>query len=193
MLATYEDRLRTDRGFARRELEGYFGARGRIFAVLERLREQLSPLGVEFALCGDFAMCEHGCFIAHPQVEILVRKEDLPLYRSTLTGLRYRPTTENRTTFADTASEIRLRLHVAEVATPIEATVLDGIPVLALPRLIEMKLSAAMTNPRHMKDLVDIQELVQVLSLDVAMADRLEASVRTLFLDLCASSSMMTV
>ena len=54
------------------------------------------------------------------------------------------------------------------VAFPDPATAaieLDGIRLLPLKDLIELKLASGMTNPGRLKDLADVQELIRILDL----------------------------
>lgn len=64
------------------------------------------------------------------------------------------------------------------------SVVIDGIRFLALETLVELKLASGMTHAGRIKDLADVQELMRVLRLDAAVADRLDAYVRPKYLEL---------
>jgi hypothetical protein len=54
----------------------------------------------------------------------------------------------------------------------------DRIALLPLPHLLELKLASGMTAPHRLRDLADVLELVRILGLSAAFADRLAPYVR---------------
>ena len=54
----------------------------------------------------------------------------------------------------------------------------DGLWVLTLEKLIELKLASGLSAPNRLKDLVDVQELISTLALPVELAEQLDPSVR---------------
>jgi hypothetical protein len=63
------------------------------------------------------------------------------------------------------------------------ATVIDGIKVISLPTLVQLKLASG-TAPGRIKDLGDVQELIRLMRLPESFADELDPSVRPLYLEL---------
>ena len=63
------------------------------------------------------------------------------------------------------------------------STELDGIRVVDLPTLVQLKLASG-TAPGRLKDLGDVQELIRNLQLSEAFVERLDPSVRLKFLEL---------
>ena len=61
---------------------------------------------------------------------------------------------------------------------------IDGIKFLNLSNLIKLKLASGMTNPRRKKDLVDVEELIDVANLPRELADQLAPFVRDQYLEL---------
>ena len=62
---------------------------------------------------------------------------------------------------------------------PSEASVeIDGVRVVTLEKLIELKLASGMTAPDRLKDLADVQELIKACYLDADFAIRLNPYVR---------------
>ena len=61
---------------------------------------------------------------------------------------------------------------------------MDGLRVLRLPRLIELKLASGLSAPHRLRDLADVQEIIKVRGLDGAFADQLDPSVRARYLEL---------
>jgi hypothetical protein len=67
----------------------------------------------------------------------------------------------------------------AQVAIPVE-----GLSVLPLERLVELKLASGLSAPHRLRDLADVLELIRVRGLDESLADRLDASVREKYREL---------
>jgi hypothetical protein len=63
----------------------------------------------------------------------------------------------------------------------------EGIRILELPRLIELKLASGMTAPDRLRDLADVQELIRSEKLDESFARKLDPSVREKFVELARS------
>ena len=55
----------------------------------------------------------------------------------------------------------------------------EGLQVVRLETLIELKLASGLTAPDRLKDLADVQELIRALALSEQFADGLDPFVRT--------------
>jgi len=64
------------------------------------------------------------------------------------------------------------------------ATEVEGLRVLTLPRLVELKLASGMSAPHRLRDLADVQEIIKARQLDDGFALELDQSVRPTYLDL---------
>ena len=60
----------------------------------------------------------------------------------------------------------------------------DGMPVLPLPVLLELKLASGMTAPHRLRDLADVIELIRANALGLDYAERLDAYVREKYREL---------
>jgi hypothetical protein len=66
---------------------------------------------------------------------------------------------------------------------------LEGLSVVRLSRLVEMKIACGMCNPRRMhKDFADVVELIVIRNLDGSFARFLHKSVRSTFRELVRKS-----
>jgi hypothetical protein len=65
------------------------------------------------------------------------------------------------------------------------STEIDGVRVVTLEKLIELKLASGMTAPDRLKDLADVQELIKARGLASDFAATLNPYVRDKFLELC--------
>jgi hypothetical protein len=54
----------------------------------------------------------------------------------------------------------------------------DGYKVIALPKLIELKLASGLSAPHRMRDLADVQDLIAKLDLPRNLAEQLDPSVQ---------------
>jgi hypothetical protein len=60
----------------------------------------------------------------------------------------------------------------------------EGIRVVALERLVELKLASGSSASHQLRDLADVQDLITRLHLGRDLAERLDPSVRKAYLDL---------
>jgi hypothetical protein len=67
---------------------------------------------------------------------------------------------------------------------PDEGVEVEGLRVLPLPRVVELKLASGQSAPHRLRDLADVQELIKVRGLDEAFAQQLDASVRAKYAEL---------
>ena len=68
---------------------------------------------------------------------------------------------------------------------PMGASVeIGGIRYLRLPTLVELKLASGISHPGRLKDLADVQELIQVRDLPLELRDELDPSVREKYSEL---------
>lgn len=64
------------------------------------------------------------------------------------------------------------------------STEIDGIRIVTLEKLIELKLASGMTAPHRLRDLADVQELIKIRRLAADFAERLDPYVRDKYLEL---------
>lgn len=194
----HEVALRESREFALREAGDYFARRGRLLETLRRLAGRLDAEGVPYAIVGGLALFEHSYVHMTDDVDLLVTTVGLKRIYERLVGLGYLATQPDATrAIRDIRSGVRVKLFLTgefpgdgkpkRVAfpDPIEASdEVQGLRVLRLPRLIELKLASGMTAPQRLRDLADVQEIIKVRQLDGSFAEQLDASVRERYREL---------
>jgi hypothetical protein len=115
-------------------------------------------------------------------------------------GRGYRPAfTGAEKTFRDTETNVRVEVVTAgeypgdglpkavafpDPADPQVAVDFEGIRVVVLDTLIELKLASGMTAPHRLRDLADVQDLIVRLELPPDLSERLDPSVQAVYLDL---------
>ena len=139
-------------------------------------------------------------------VDILVNREGLTRIHEALDGRGYLPPFENSKNLRDTELRVKIEFLITgdfpgdgkpkPVAFPDPAQVavdLQGIKYLSLPVLIELKLASGMTSPQRNKDLVDVEQLIEVLDLPDSLAEQLNPFVQAKYRQLWTTMRFSSV
>ena len=182
---------------ALREASNFFISEGHVFSALRKITSRLDELGIAYAVADGMALFHHGYRRFTEDVDILVTREGMRAAHDHLEVLGYLPPFRNSKNLRDTEHGVRIEFLIAgeypgdgkpkPVAFPEPASVavdIDGIKYLSLPAIVELKLASGMTNPRRMKDLSDVQELISLLHLPRDFADQLSPYVQPKFFEL---------
>lgn len=176
--------------------------RGDVRRTMRRLAERLAAEGVSYAIVGGMALGEHGYVRMTEDVDVLVTREGLARFIDACGGRGYVPAYPGAgRTFRDADTGVRIEFLVTgeypgdgkpkpvRFPDPSSCSVeADGIRVVALPSLVELKLASGMSSPGRLRDLADVQELIRVERLEESFADQLHPSVRAKFLELLAAT-----
>jgi hypothetical protein len=149
-------------------------------------------------LVGGMALFFHGYRRFTEDVDILVTRQGLQEVHRQLEGLGYVPPFAGSKQLRDAETGVRVEFLVTgeypgdgkpkpvAFPDPAQAPVVEahGIHLLALPRLIELKLASGMTNPGRMRDLADVQDLIKLLHLPADFSDQLDPYVRAKYREL---------
>ncbi len=178
----------------------HFEGKSAVYLTLEKITQRLKELNVPYAVAGGMALFFHGVRRFTEDVDILVRREDLPEIHRHLEGLGYVPLFSGSKNLRDAESGVRIEFLVSgdypgddkpkPVAFPEPGPTSvekDGIHWLTLSALIELKLASGMTNPARLKDLSDVQELIRILNLPLDVREQLNPFVRKKFAELWKS------
>ncbi|QJW93377.1 nucleotidyltransferase family protein [Frigoriglobus tundricola] len=190
IVVPYELRLNANPRWALLEGSMHFEKESKVHDSLRRITKRLDDLGVPYALVGGMALFLHGYRRFTDDVDILVTKESLALIHEKLEGSGYLPPFEGSRHLRDTVNGVKIEFLVTggypgdgkekPVSFPDPSavfTVIDGIKVLNLPTLVQLKLASG-TAPGRLKDLGDVQELTRVMKLSEEFAEQLDESVR---------------
>jgi len=196
--AAYEQLLRQGGDRVLREASAYFAGAGRLHNALRRLVQRLDAEGIPYALLGGLALAEHGYPRLTEDVDLLLTPSGLARFRQQLVGRGYRPAFEGaRKTFRDAETGVRIEIVTTgeypgdglpkPVAFPdptVAGVEIEGIRVVALEKLIELKLASGISAPHRLRDLADVQDLIVRLGLPLELADLLDPSVQAAYRDL---------
>lgn len=176
----------------------FFSGEGMVNNALRRITEDLTRQGIEYAVIGAVALNQHGYRRFTEDIDLLLTKEGLEVFREKLVGLGYRPAFEGaRKKYRTTADSIPVEIVVAgeypgdgrpkpvQFPDPKDVAVeIDGVKTITLEKLVELKLASGISAPHRLKDLADVLELIRVKRLSADFAAALDESVRAKYLEL---------
>lgn len=124
---------------------------------------------------GAVALIAHGYPRFTEDIDLFMTPEGLDRFHRELIGLEYVPQFSGaQKKFRSTADGVSIKIITTgefpgdgrpkPVAFPnpaVASTEIDGVRVVTLERLIELKLASGMTAPHRLRDLADVQELDQ--------------------------------
>src|SRR5205085_1550629 len=176
----------------------YLMGQGSLNNALAQLCAGLERHGIDYMVIGAVALMAHGYPRFTEDIDLVLTREGLEAFHRELIGLGYAPAFQGA----------RKRLRAAGGGVPVEVIVageypgdgkpkpvsfpdpasasveIDGVRVVTLEKLIELKLASGMTAPDRLKDLADVQEMIKIKGLTEEFADRLDESVREKFREL---------
>jgi hypothetical protein len=189
-MLTYEDKLNRDTQWALEEGGMYFERRSAVHDTLTRLTKSLDELEIDYAVAGAMAMFLHGFRRFTEDVDILVTKDGLAKIHEALEGRGYVKLFEASKNLRDATNGVKIDFILSgqfpgdgkpgPVSFPIPcdvAVLQEGIRVISLPKLIQLKLASGQAAHR-LKDLGDVQQLIVELKLPIELAEELDPSLR---------------
>jgi len=195
-MLVYEEQLDNDPRWALSEGSRHFEEDSAVFKALRNIAQRLNDIGIPYAVVGGMALFRHGLRRFTEDVDILVRKEDLQRIHENLDGLGYLPPFANSKHLRDTQAGVKIEFLTSgdypgdgkkkPVSFPDPSAVsfeADGIRYINLPKLVELKLASGMTNPRRLKDLSDVLELIKLRGLPADFANQLDPFVREKYME----------
>jgi hypothetical protein len=157
----------------------FFQHEGDIYETLRCLVEELDENGLDYALIGGLALVAHGYRRFTEDVDILMTPEALQIFRDRLLGRGYLPAFSGATkTFRDTRTGVRIKVITTDDSFTGMRLQREGVWLITLDKLIELKLASGLSTPHRLKDLADVQELIARLKLPLELAKNLAASGR---------------
>jgi hypothetical protein len=179
-----------------RELYGeglrYLMGEGSLNNALAQLCEDLDEHRIDYMVIGAVALMAHGYPRFTEDIDLVLTREGLEAFHRELIGLGYVPAFEGaRKRLRATRGGVPVEVILAgeypgdglpkPVSFPVPAAAsieIDGVRVVTLERLVELKLASGMTAPDRLKDLADVQELIKARGLGREFAEALNPYVR---------------
>ena len=160
----------------------------------------LQEAGIPHAIVGGVAVCLHGYRRNTVDLDMLIRREDQVRVRTALEAAGFKWSDESAEFRGASGIPIQFLLggdragKDAEVYLPDPATAgvtkeIEGLAVIDLARLIEIKLACGLGSLRRThRDLADAMELIAIHGLDKSFARYLHKSLRPTFRKLVEQS-----
>ena len=193
----YEGQLARSFDLVVSEGEQLYEGRGRLRKTYDRLVRRLEDLGVSYTLIGGYALILHGVRRFTEDIDILISGEGLERLHKELIGRGYVRIAPESRNLRDVETGVQIEFVVTgefpgdgrpkPVAFPDPQSVVEtreGIKVINLKSLIELKLASGMTAKGRLQDLADVQRLIQEHGLSTDFAKQLHPYVREKFLEL---------
>ena len=171
---------------------------GELNQTLVRLVRSLNQHDIDYVVVGAVALIAHGYRRFTEDIDLVLTPEGLETLHREMIGLGYAPgfpgaKKKIRSTVDGVSIDILTsgeypgdgRPKPVVIPRPDEASIeIDGIRIVTLEKLIELKLASGMTAPDRLRDLADVQELIKIRKLDAQYAEQLNPYVRDKYLEL---------
>jgi hypothetical protein len=177
----------------------YFMGEGNLQSTLARVSSDLKRHGIDYMVIGAVALLAYGYPRFTEDIDLVLTPEGLEAFHRELIELGYVaafPGAKKR--LRSTREGVSIEIILAgeypgdgkpkpvSFPVPVDASIeIDGVQIVTLEKLIELKLASGMTAPDRLKDLADVQELIKVRGLNADFAATLNPYVREKFLELC--------
>jgi hypothetical protein len=188
-------RIVTDRSVAEvlNLASAFFMKRDDVHETMRRLSTRLLEEGISHAILGGMALALHGYLRVTADVDVLTTPDGLARIHERLVGRGYVPSFPGaRKSLRDTQTGVTVEFITAgeypgdgkpkPVRFPEPSTAAvdrDGLSVISLPKLIELKLASGLTaEHRKYRDLGDVQAVISALRPPRELGEELDSSVR---------------
>jgi hypothetical protein len=170
-----------------------------VHKTLREIARRLSEDQIDYAIIGGMALALHGFIRPTEDVDLLLTREGLETFHQELVGRGYVPVFPGaRKHFRDAETGVKVEVITTgeypgdgkpkpvSFPNPKDVAVdLAGYRVVSIESLIELKLASGLTaEHRRLRDLADVQQLIETLNLPSDLSRRLDESVRDEYLRL---------
>jgi len=197
---TYEQMLTQNPGWAMAESSLFFQGRGSVQDTLRRITKRLDELSIPYAVAGGLALFAHRYRRFTEDVAFLITVQGLKRVHHELDGRGYvRPFAKSKN-LRDTEANVKIEFLIAgqfpgdgkpkAFAFPDPeqvAELYDGMKVLNLPTLVNLKLASGISGHARSRDLSDVEEPIRTLGLREDFVESLDPYVRPKYLDIWRS------
>ena len=176
----------------------YFMGQGDLHGALAQLSSDLKREGIDYMVIGAVALLAYGYPRFTEDIDLVLTTEGLEAFHQNLIGVGYLPAFQGaRRKIRSTRAGVSIEVLTAgeypgdgkpkpvSFPVPAEASIeVEGVRIVTLEKLVELKLASGMTAPDRLKDLADVQELIKLRRLTSEFAEQLDPYVREQFLNL---------
>jgi hypothetical protein len=177
-----------------REVDEFFMKAGPVHETLRKLAERLSKEKIEYAVIDGMALALHGFVRPTQDIDLLMTTEGLGSFHEQMVGRGYVLAFRGaRKHFRDAETGVPIEIITAgeypgdgkpkaiAFPDPSEISIEVGqYCVAGIEKLIELKLASAISaEHRRLRDMADVQQLIETLDLPLELKQSLDASVRS--------------
>jgi hypothetical protein len=176
---------------ALQDADGFFMKTGKLHQAALALARRLDDANIPYAIVGALALGAYGYERMTTDVDLLLTAEGLERFKALYLGRGYVEKFTGSKGMRDAETGISIDILLAgdfpgdgrpkPVAFPDPAgAAVEGerFRILALPKLLELKLASGMTAPHRLKDLADVLELIRTAQLPAELSFALNPFVR---------------
>jgi len=183
-------------GKVTREADAFLMRRSKVHRTLERVARAMADANAEFAVAGALAVGEHGHLRLTVDVDLVVTLQGLQQFKDRWLGRGYVEKFPGSRGVRDGETGVAVDFLVTgefpgderpksvRFPAPDTAPLKDGIRVLDLRTLIELKLASGISAADRLQDLADVLALVRVNALDRDYSLQLDPLVRDKYVEL---------
>jgi hypothetical protein len=179
--------------------ERFFLKEGNVHRAALALADRLNKVNVPYAIAGAMALGAHGYERMTTDVGLLLTREGLDRFKAANLGRGYLEKFAGSKGLRDTENGVAIDVILTgdfpgdglpkpvsfpDPADPAATVQGERFRILALPKLVELKLASGMTAAHRLKDLADVLELIRAAGLKAELADELDPSVREKYREL---------
>jgi hypothetical protein len=187
-----------------RRADEFFMQVSPIHETMRRLSKVLQEMNIPFAIAGAMAANAHGHKRTTSDVDILIRREDLQRFKAQYIGRGWVDKFEGSKNFRDAVTNISIDTLIVgdypgdglpkPVSFPPPESVSElseeGIPIISLVTLLELKMASGMTASHRMQDMADVMNLIRINRLDLSFCDQLNPYVAEKFHELWSAAQV---
>jgi hypothetical protein len=179
--------------------ESFFMREGKVHKAALALADRLAKDQVAYAVAGAMALGAHGYERVTTDVDLLLTREGLARFKAANLGRGYVEKFPGSKGLRDTENGVAIDILIAgefpgdglpkpvafpDPSDPTATVEGERFRILALPKLIELKLASGMTAAHRLKDLADVLELIRAARLPADLAQDLNPYVREKYREL---------
>ena len=175
---------------AARFAERFFMGLDEVHGALRKLCGALEEDGIPYAVAGAMALNAHGYQRVTTDVDVLLTREGLEAFKANHLGRGWVERFPGSRGMRDTEFNVKIDVLITgdypgdgkpkAVSFPHPRVAIRGEGVMLLPvnQLVELKLASGLTNTDRLKDLADVQELIRAARLPLELGEQLNAMVQ---------------
>ena len=176
-----------------RQVDDFFMNTGPVQQTLRNIANRLAHTNIDYVVIGGMALALHGLIRPTQDVDLLFTIDGLKEFQETFVGRGYVPQFPGALKhFRDTETGVKVEIITTgeypgdgqpksiAFPDPVDVSVtLEGFSVVRLESLIELKLASGMSaKHRELRDLADVQQLIETLGLPEDFSRNLDDTVR---------------